>query len=54
MVLEGSRISQHHRGMLERPEYHLRPVIVREYWKPPEVEHDERAEERETAFATVR
>lgn len=50
----GTRISPHDREMLERTENHLRPVVVREYWKPSEVEHDERTEEREPALATVR
>jgi ribosome-associated translation inhibitor RaiA len=54
IVLDGTRISQQDWEMLERTENHLRPVVARERWKPSEVEHDERAEEREPALATVR
>ena len=48
LVLDGNRISQHDREMLERPENYLRPVIAREYWRPPGAEHEEPLEERET------
>jgi ribosome-associated translation inhibitor RaiA len=54
IVLDGNRISQHHREMLERPENYLRPVIVREYWRPSEVEHDEPTEKRDAALAIAR
>ena len=54
VVLDSNRISQHQREMLERPENYLRPVMVREYWRPPGVEHGERPEEVEAALATIR
>jgi ribosome-associated translation inhibitor RaiA len=53
VVLDGNRISQLQREMLERPKNYLRPVVVREYWRPPGAENDERPEERETALATL-
>jgi hypothetical protein len=53
VVLKGTRISQNQREMLERPENYLRPVVVREYWRPPAAENDERPQEWETALATI-
>jgi hypothetical protein len=35
IVLDGNRISQQQREMFERPETYLRPVRIREYWRPP-------------------
>lgn len=51
IVLDGNRISQHQREMLERPENYLRPVRIREYWRPPGVEEDTLPEELEHALA---
>jgi hypothetical protein len=51
IVLDGNRISQHHREMLERPENYLRPVRIREYWRPPGVEEDSLPEELTHALA---
>ena len=34
IVLKDNWISQHQREMLERPENYLRPIRVREYWRP--------------------
>jgi ribosome-associated translation inhibitor RaiA len=45
IVLDGNRISQHQREMLERPENYLRPVRIREYWRPPGAEEDALPEE---------
>jgi ribosomal subunit interface protein len=38
LVLDDNRISHHQREMLERPENYLRPVRVRERWRPPGAE----------------
>ena len=38
IVLDGNRISHETREMLERPENELRPVRIREYRRPAEVE----------------
>jgi len=46
VVLDGNRISLDQRQMLERPKNYLRPVAVREYWRPPGVEDNEGPEER--------
>lgn len=54
VVLDGNRISQHQREMLERPENYLRPVVVREYWRPPGAENDGRPQEQETAVTIPR
>jgi ribosome-associated translation inhibitor RaiA len=51
LVLHGNQISQHQREWLERPENYLRPVRVREYWRPPGVEDDEVPKELERALA---
>jgi ribosome-associated translation inhibitor RaiA len=51
IVLDGNRISQHQREMLERPENYLRRVRIREYWRPPSVEEDTLPEELEHALA---
>jgi ribosome-associated translation inhibitor RaiA len=40
IVLDGNSISQQQREMLERPEHYLRPVRVREYWRPPGTDED--------------
>jgi ribosome-associated translation inhibitor RaiA len=54
VVLDGNRISHQEREWLERPENEMRPVVVRELWRPSEVEHREPAEERDHALANVR
>jgi ribosome-associated translation inhibitor RaiA len=54
LVLHGNQISQHQREWLERPENYLRPVRVREYWRPPGVEDDEVPKELEPALAAPR
>jgi hypothetical protein len=51
IVLDGNRISQHQREMLERPENYLRPVRIREYWRPPRAEEDAFPEELAHALA---
>jgi hypothetical protein len=51
IVLDGNRISQHQREMLERPENYLRPVRIREYWRPPGAEEDAFPEEPAHALA---
>jgi hypothetical protein len=40
-VLDDNRISHHQRELLARPENHLRPVRVRERWKPPGAEDED-------------
>jgi ribosome-associated translation inhibitor RaiA len=45
IVLDGNSISQQQREMLERPEHYLRPVRVREYWRPPDTDEDTFPEE---------
>ncbi len=45
IMLDDNRLSQQQREILERPENDLRPVQVREYWRPPGVEDDELPEE---------
>lgn len=42
IVLKDNWISQHQREMLERPENYLRPIRVREYWRPPIEENEVR------------
>jgi ribosome-associated translation inhibitor RaiA len=51
LVLDGNRISQHQREMLERPENYLRPIRIREYWRPPGAEEDAFPEELAHALA---
>ena len=41
LVPDEGRHSQHQREMLERPENDLRPVRVRERWRPPEAEDED-------------
>jgi ribosome-associated translation inhibitor RaiA len=41
LVLDEGRLSQRQREMLERPENDLRPVRVRERWKPPGAEDED-------------
>jgi ribosome-associated translation inhibitor RaiA len=41
IVLDENRISQLQRKLMERPANYLRPVRVREYWRPPGVEDNE-------------
>jgi ribosome-associated translation inhibitor RaiA len=50
IALDGNRISQYQREVLERPENYLRPVRIREYWRPPGAEEDTAPEELEHAF----
>ena len=47
IVLDGNRISQHQRELLERPENHLRPIRVRQYWRPPQIDDETSPEEVE-------
>jgi ribosome-associated translation inhibitor RaiA len=54
IVLDDNRISQHLREWMERPENYLRPIRVREYWRPPGVEDNEGPEELEPALAALR
>ena len=54
LVLDDNKISQTQREWLERPENYLRPVRVREYWRPPGVEDDEVPKELEPAWAAPR
>jgi ribosome-associated translation inhibitor RaiA len=54
LVLDDNKISQNQREWLERPENYLRPVRVREYWRPPGVEDDEVPKELEPALALPR
>jgi ribosome-associated translation inhibitor RaiA len=49
IVLDDNRISQLQREWLERPENYLRPVRVREYWRPPGVEDGALPQELELA-----
>jgi ribosome-associated translation inhibitor RaiA len=50
IVLEDGRISQLERETLERPENYLRPVPVREYWKPSGADDHESPDKLENAF----
>jgi ribosome-associated translation inhibitor RaiA len=50
IVLDGNRISQYQREMLERPENYQRPVRIREYWRPPAAEEYAAPKEREHAL----
>jgi ribosome-associated translation inhibitor RaiA len=52
IVLDRNRISQHQRGMLERPENYTRPLRVREYRRPPGVEDDASPEELTQALVS--
>lgn len=52
IVLDGNRISQHQREMLERPENYLRPIRIRDYWRSPDLEDDELPEELEAVVST--
>ena len=54
LVLDGNQISQRQREWLERPENYLRPIRIREYWRPPGVEDDEVPQELELALAAPR
>ena len=54
LVLDGNQISQQQREWLERPENYLRPIRIREYWRPPGVEDDEVPQELEPALAAPR
>jgi ribosome-associated translation inhibitor RaiA len=54
LELQDNQISLHQRKMLERPENYLRPIRVREYWRPPGVDDNEAPEELEPAFAAPR
>jgi ribosomal subunit interface protein len=49
LVLYDNQISQQQRDWLERPENYMRPINIREYWRPPGVEDDEGPQE--VAFA---
>jgi hypothetical protein len=44
IVLDDNRISQLQREWLERPENYLRPIRIREYWRPSGVEDGELVE----------
>ena len=54
LVLDGNQISQQQREWLERPENYLRPIRIREYWRPPGVDDDEAPQELEPALAAPR
>ena len=54
LLLDGNQISQQQREWLERPENYLRPIRIREYWRPPGVEDDEVPQELEPALAAPR
>jgi ribosome-associated translation inhibitor RaiA len=54
LVLDDNKISQHQREWLERPANYLRPVRVREYWRPPRVEDDEVPKELEPVLTAPR
>jgi hypothetical protein len=54
LVLDGNQISQQQREWLERPENYLRPIRIRELWRPPGVEDDEVPQELEPALAAPR
>jgi hypothetical protein len=54
LVLDGNQISQQQREWLERPENYLRPIRIREYWRPSGVEDDEVPQELEPALAAPR
>ena len=41
LALRDNKISQQQRECLDRPENCLRPIRIREYWRPPGVENDE-------------
>jgi hypothetical protein len=41
LVLDEGRRSQHQREMLERPVNDLRPIRVRERWRPPVAEDED-------------
>lgn len=49
LVLHDNQISQQQRNRLERPENYLRPIRIREYWRPPGVQDDEAPQELELA-----
>lgn len=50
IVLDDNRISQHQRELLERPENYLRPIRLRQCWRPPQVEDETSPEELEEAL----
>ena len=50
LVLRDNKISLQQRKRLERPENYLRPIRIREYWRPPKVEDDEVPQELLTAI----
>ena len=54
LVLHDNWISEQQREWLERPENYLRPIRIREYWRPPGVEDDEVPQELEPALAAPR
>lgn len=54
LVLKDNQISQWQREWLERPENYMRPIHIREYWRPSGVEDDEMPEELELALARPR
>ena len=54
LVLNDNQISQQQREWLERPENYMRPIHIREYWRPPGVEDDEIPEALELALPRPR
>lgn len=51
IVPDDNRMAQDQREWLERPANYLRPVRVREYWRPPGVEDNEEPQEVKPALA---
>jgi hypothetical protein len=51
ILLDDNRISRHQRELMERPENYLRPIRVREYWRPPGIDDNELPEELEPVSA---
>jgi ribosome-associated translation inhibitor RaiA len=54
LVLNDNQISQQQREWLERPKNYMRPICIREYWRPPRVEDDEMPEELQLALPRPR
>ena len=54
LVLHDNQISQQQRNRLERPENYLRPIRIREYWRPPGVQDDAAPQELELALSQPR
>lgn len=50
LVLRDNKISLQQRKRLDRPENYLRPIRIREYWRPPGADDDEVPQELLTAI----